>query len=408
MKKRLLSIFLCTVMICSMVPTLAMAANLPFTDVKTNSWYYEDVKIAYEGNLINGKTATIFDPNANLTYAEAVKLAACMHQKNMTGNVTLTNGNPWYQSYVDYCKTNGIINKDYSWNTNATRAGYMEIFANALPDYSLKAINTVDNGAIPDVPMTHPQSAAIYKLYRAGIVQGVDSKYNCNPSSNIKRSEVAAILTRMMNTNKRVSFSLTNNNNVNPGEEVNALSVSIPSTASKTYGETGVTLTATVKGGKAPYTYAWYYKSPTGSSYEKSGSTLQTYPLGPNIAVGTWSFYCEVTDSNGKTAKSNYCTATVKPAEEELSVSIPSTASQIYDETRGSMTATVQGGKAPYKYAWYYKAPGSSSYEKSGDTNQTYVAGLTIAVGEWSFYCEVTDSNGKTAKSNYCTFTVNP
>ena len=76
MKKRLLSIFLCTVMICSMVPTLAMAANLPFTDVKTNSWYYEDVKIAYEGNLINGKTATIFDPNANLTYAEAVKLAA--------------------------------------------------------------------------------------------------------------------------------------------------------------------------------------------------------------------------------------------------------------------------------------------------------------------------------------------
>src|SRR3712207_7330745 len=46
---------------------------------------------------------------------------------------TLFRSDPWYQSYVDYCKTNGIINKDYRWNDNATRAGYIEIFAKALP-----------------------------------------------------------------------------------------------------------------------------------------------------------------------------------------------------------------------------------------------------------------------------------
>jgi len=45
-------------------------------------------------------------------------------------------------------------------------------------------------------------------MYRAGIVQGVDEAHNCNPNANIKRSEVAAILTRMMNEVERISFNI--------------------------------------------------------------------------------------------------------------------------------------------------------------------------------------------------------
>ena len=181
----------------------------PFTDIKESDWFYNNVKIAYQSGLINGSSPTTFSPNNNLTYAEAVKLAACMYQLYTTGSVSLTNDSPnWYQSYVDYAKKNKIINKDYDWTAQATRAGYMEIFANALPDNALPAINSVADGSIPDVPATHPNAAAIYKLYRAGIVQGVDVAHNCNPSSNISRSEVAAILTRMMDKSARVKFSL--------------------------------------------------------------------------------------------------------------------------------------------------------------------------------------------------------
>ena len=35
--------------------------------------------------------------------------------------------------------------------------------------------------------MLHPQASAIYKLYRAGILQGNDELHNCNPSASIKR-----------------------------------------------------------------------------------------------------------------------------------------------------------------------------------------------------------------------------
>ena len=178
----------------------------PFTDIKSTDWFYNDVLYAYNLKLINGKTATTFAPNDNLTYAEAVKLAACMYQFVQTGTITLANESPvWYSGYVTYAKNVGLINRDYDWNSPATRAGYMEIFSNAVP---LNPINTIADGAIPDVPMSHPQAAAIYKLYRAGILQGVDGAYNCSPGSNIKRNEVATVISRMMGVDNRLSFTI--------------------------------------------------------------------------------------------------------------------------------------------------------------------------------------------------------
>ena len=190
--------------------TAYFAEQLPFTDVNETDWFYNDVKLAWSRGYINGKTDTTFAPGDNLTYAEAVKLAACLHQRYFDGEVTLTNSSPdWYQSYVDYAKATYIISKDYAWNEPATRAGYMEIFVNALPDYVLSAFNIVPDGAIPDVPMTHPQAAAIYKMYRAGIVQGVDAAtHMCAPESNIVRREVAVILNRMTDVDSRIPFSM--------------------------------------------------------------------------------------------------------------------------------------------------------------------------------------------------------
>ena len=204
--RRILGAALVLCLALTMVPAV-LAAN-PFTDVSSDQWYYSDVDNAYTMNLINGKTATTFAPQDNLTYAEAAKLAACMHQRVTAGAVTLTNGTPWYQTYVDYCKENGIITKDYAWEMNATRAGYMEIFANALPEENLAEINQVADGSIPDVSSENPQAPAIYKLYRAGILQGNDAEHNCNPYASIQRSEVAAILTRMMDATKRIEFTL--------------------------------------------------------------------------------------------------------------------------------------------------------------------------------------------------------
>ena len=208
MKK--LFVFILAMILCIAPITVMAESALPFKDVAESAWYYADVKTAYELKLINGKgAADTYMPDAEMTYAEAIKLAACMHQLHTTGSVTLVNGTAnWYDTYVEYCKTNGIIAKDYNFNDKATRSGYMEIFAKALPDAELAAVNSVADNSIPDVKSDAEYAPAVYKLYRAGILAGVDAAHNCSPASNIKRSEVAVILSRMMDKTKRVSFSI--------------------------------------------------------------------------------------------------------------------------------------------------------------------------------------------------------
>lgn len=204
--KKLLSTVLAGAMCLSM--STAFAAEMNFTDVTESDWFYNDVKTAVELGLVSGKAEAEYAPADNLTYAEAIKLAACMNQLYSEKAVTLVPGEPWYQSFVDYCKEKNIITKDYDFSEYATRSGYMEIFANALPAEALAEINNVPYGSIPDVTDNNDFAESVYKLYRAGILAGVDDEHNCNPEKNITRAEVAAILTRMMDETKRVSFDM--------------------------------------------------------------------------------------------------------------------------------------------------------------------------------------------------------
>ena len=189
----------------------------PFTDVPTSAWYYTSVKDSNQMGLINGKTATLFKPADNMTVAEALKLAACMHQLYQDGAVTLTNGSAnWYSTYYEYCRANNIIqevsNEEAGYydllnraNEKITRLEYVLIFSRALPDSALSAVNTIPDNSIPDVEYTNSvYNRAVYKLYRAGILNGSDAKGAFKPDNYILRSEVAAILIRMMDSSVRV------------------------------------------------------------------------------------------------------------------------------------------------------------------------------------------------------------
>ncbi len=53
-----------------------------FTDVPETSWYAGNVKSAYELGLMTGNSATTFNPNGNVTVAEAITMAARVHATN--------------------------------------------------------------------------------------------------------------------------------------------------------------------------------------------------------------------------------------------------------------------------------------------------------------------------------------
>ena len=76
----------------------------------------------------------------------------------------------------------------------------------------LMPINVVADDAIPDLKLSQdfPDRVyeGVYKLNRAGVVKGSDSKFSSKPNDNIKRSEVAAIITRMVFPDNRLSFEI--------------------------------------------------------------------------------------------------------------------------------------------------------------------------------------------------------
>ncbi len=201
----------------SLMPFLpsVFTEKLPFEDVQWNDWFYDEVKEAWENDLIDGMTADRFEPNSSLTVAQAIKLAAALHQMYNDGEVTLANGWPnWFDSYVDYAVENGIIEAKYQnytlaqMNAPASRQEFVQIFFGAMPEAEYAAWNVVSDNAIPDVKLGDASADEIYTFYRAGILTGSDGKGSFLPKTNIKRSEVAAILIRMYDQNARQSVYL--------------------------------------------------------------------------------------------------------------------------------------------------------------------------------------------------------
>lgn len=173
--------------------------TLPFADVSADAWYYPYVSTAYSFGILNGKSDTVFDPNAGLTCAEAAKIAACIHacQSGADGQFP-SSGERWYDTYVDYCYENGILEKYvvFDWDTNATRAQMAYLFSRC--DRKPYYINEVPLTDIPDVYDTTPFAYEILDLYNKGIATGSNEYYAYYPDSEVKRSEAATLISRIL------------------------------------------------------------------------------------------------------------------------------------------------------------------------------------------------------------------
>ena len=184
--------------------------DFPFYDVDSNDWFYEPVKSAWQNDLIDGVTARYFKPERSLTVAQAVKLAAALHQKQSVGFVTLQNGGiHWYDNYVNYAVANSLIESAYQnksaedMNKAVTRAEFVHILSKLL---NAGTINTVNN--IPDVKSGDAYADEIFAFYRAGILTGSDRLGTFHPESSLKRSEAAAILVRLYDATQRQYITL--------------------------------------------------------------------------------------------------------------------------------------------------------------------------------------------------------
>lgn len=169
-----------------------------FKDVTTSNWFYSDVEKSYKLGLMNGRSADLFEPNGTVSIAEVITVAARMNAiYNGSTIPSAKAGESWYTPYVNYATSKAIITSGQftDYTAPATREQVALIFVRALPATWYKAINMFVE--IPDVASTSSSFASIQRLYNAGVITGVDEKYNFKPNENIKRSELSAIINRV-------------------------------------------------------------------------------------------------------------------------------------------------------------------------------------------------------------------
>ncbi len=179
-----------------------------FKDVDENEWYGANssgvIKSAYAYGLIQGRTDGTFDPNGNMTVAEAITIAARISDVYYEDNAEFGIGNEnWYDDYIDYAVEYNIIENDQfvDYNINITREEIAMVFANILPRSAMEEINDVDS--ILDVNEDNIYFGEIIHLYRVGILGG-DATGKFNPKNCITRAEVSAIISRIVDLGERL------------------------------------------------------------------------------------------------------------------------------------------------------------------------------------------------------------
>ena len=225
MRKRIISIVLCLCALMSLfvLPVSATEAGLAnftksqtytvgqYADVPAANTFSENVKAGYEYGIMQGY-GTTFGVNNSITRLASIIIACRLNSIYFTGanNIADTYTGTTQEIHLQYAMDHDILCDFDDVSKSATRAEFAAILSSALPDEALVSINTVEDNAIPDVKAGHMYYTDIYRLYRAGIINGSDKKGTFYPDSNITRGAACAIATRMCDEVLRKSVTLVN------------------------------------------------------------------------------------------------------------------------------------------------------------------------------------------------------
>lgn len=178
--------------------------KLPFTDVLTSDWFYEDVAFAYENGLFAGTSDTTFSPNASMTRAMLVTVLYRLEGQpavNGRSGFSDVQYNGYYEDAVTWAADNGIVNgtstTTFSPNANVTR----EQMAAILYRYAQhKKYNTAAspglNGFTDHASVSGYAAASLEWAVAEKLVNGSAGKLM--PTGNATRAQVAAILHRFV------------------------------------------------------------------------------------------------------------------------------------------------------------------------------------------------------------------
>ena len=172
-----------------------------FTDLSTVPWAVESIENLAARGIINGRTATLFDPHANVSRAEYVKmlvLAFDLYEEGSVPDFNDVGESDWYASYAASAQMNGIVKGDESGNFNGPQLISREDAAVMLDRIMEQAGMVLNNGQLTENFQDRGQISSyalfsVERLQRQGIVSGAEDN-RFLPKGNTTRAEAAKML----------------------------------------------------------------------------------------------------------------------------------------------------------------------------------------------------------------------
>lgn len=185
-------------------PASKPEVKLPFTDVSTSDWFYDDVAFVYENGLFSGTDSRSFSPNASMTRAMLVTVLYRLEgEPTVTGRSSFTDvrSGAYYEKSVIWAAANGIVTGTDSTSFSPDAKVTREQLAAIL--YRYAQYRKLDTDASAKLnSFTDADSVSAYASEALGwavsesLINGASGKLM--PKGDATRAQVAAILHRFV------------------------------------------------------------------------------------------------------------------------------------------------------------------------------------------------------------------
>lgn len=177
-----------------------------FNDTANITWANDKIKLLADKGLLLGKGNGKFDPHGNVTRAEFTAMLVRTLNLNATTNITFNDvsENAWYYDSIAAARAYGIINgrsaSEFDPNAQISREEMASIASNALKtvlDFEAPAnAEEILNGFVDAANVVAVHRANVALLANEGIVQG-KGKNNYDPKGTATRAESAVIIAKL-------------------------------------------------------------------------------------------------------------------------------------------------------------------------------------------------------------------
>ena len=185
-------------------PASKPEVKLPFTDVSTSDWFYDDVAFVYENGLFSGTDSRSFSPNASMTRAMLVTVLYRLEgEPTVTGRSSFTDVRfgAYYEKSVIWAAANGIVtgtdSTSFSPDAKVTREQLAAILYRYAQYRKLDTDASAKLNSFTDADSVSAYaSEALGWAVSEGLINGASGKLM--PKGDATRAQVAAILHRFV------------------------------------------------------------------------------------------------------------------------------------------------------------------------------------------------------------------